>query len=115
VRILLDPDSAHPQMLSASLETNALSLCCAELGLTTIPFDLLIVVFVFFLGILQEHATEGIDRKDVFFYQVPVPVYRTVHLLLPLSKKFCVYFLYNGYPKYVKFYKSDDFFYFVGR
>ena len=28
---------------------------------------------IYFLckGILQEHATEGIDRKDVFFYQVP--------------------------------------------
>ena len=23
-----------------------------------------------YLGILLEHATEGIDRKDVFFYQV---------------------------------------------
>lgn len=29
-------------------------------------------------GIVEEFATEGTDRKDVFFYQVPLPLHRNL-------------------------------------
>lgn len=37
-------------------------------------------------GILEEYATEGTDRKDVFFYQVRYENIQTVMLTLLLSK-----------------------------
>lgn len=38
-------------------------------------------------GILEDFATDGTDRKDVFFYQVfnhfiIIPMYNTVHIVL---------------------------------
>ena len=33
-------------------------------------------------GILEEHATEGLDRKDVFFYQVKNPSFNSTHFSL---------------------------------
>ena len=39
------------------------------------------------LGILQEHATEGIDRKDVFFYQADDEHYIPRSVLLDLEPR----------------------------
>ena len=39
------------------------------------------------LGILQEHASEGIDRKDVFFYQADDDNYIPRSVLLDLEPR----------------------------
>jgi hypothetical protein len=42
-------------------------------------------------GNLEEFATEGGDRKDVFFYQVWPHIFRMVYLLCENAADFAVY------------------------
>lgn len=50
-------------------------------------------------GILEEHATEGIDRKDVFFYQADDEHYIPRSVLLDLEPRVINTIMNSGYKK----------------
>ena len=52
-----------------------------------------------FEGILQEHATEGIDRKDVFFYQADDEHYIPRSVLLDLEPRVINTIMNSEYAK----------------
>ena len=51
------------------------------------------------LGILQEHASEGIDRKDVFFYQADDDHYIPRSVLLDLEPRVVNTIMNSEYKK----------------
>ena len=54
---------------------------------------------VIFLGILEEHATEGLDRKDVFFYQADDEHYIPRSVLLDLEPRVINNIMTSEYKK----------------
>ena len=53
----------------------------------------------FFSGILEEHATEGLDRKDVFFYQADDEHYIPRSVLLDLEPRVINNIMTSEYKK----------------
>ena len=51
------------------------------------------------IGLLQEHATEGIDRKDVFFYQADDEHYIPRSVLLDLEPRVINTIMNSEYKK----------------
>ena len=54
---------------------------------------------VIFSGILEEHATEGLDRKDVFFYQADDEHYIPRSVLLDLEPRVINNIMTSEYKK----------------
>ena len=54
---------------------------------------------LFCSGLLQEHATEGIDRKDVFFYQADDEHYIPRSVLLDLEPRVINTIMNSEYKK----------------
>ena len=54
---------------------------------------------IIFSGILEEHATEGLDRKDVFFYQADDEHYIPRSVLLDLEPRVINNIMTSEYKK----------------
>ena len=57
------------------------------------------ILAICILGILQEHASEGIDRKDVFFYQADDDHYIPRSVLLDLEPRVVNTIMNSEYKK----------------